>query len=70
MIGFTSFSILKTRTYNIPETVSVSEALCFLLFRILAMDKLQKPINSECHTRLSEPFRFYSNKMCVIVVQF
>jgi hypothetical protein len=37
------------------QTDPVSEMLCFLEYRI--MGKVQKPIDSECYSPSSEPFR-------------
>jgi hypothetical protein len=51
---------LKRSNFNHwMETDLVSETLCFLAFIIPDVDKVHKPINSECYTPSSEPFRLY-----------
>jgi hypothetical protein len=51
------------------ETDPVSQKHCFFSYlELRAMDKVQKPSNSECHTPSSESFRFYFKSLAEFVV--
>jgi hypothetical protein len=50
------------------ETGPFSETLCFLVFRIRKMVKIQNTSNSECYAPSSQSFRFYFfHTVCAIL---
>jgi hypothetical protein len=61
LIGFWTLSIvqyskkLENKTFRKPDLFPSSG-------QYWTMDKVQKPINSECYTPSSEPIRIYGNK--------